>query len=285
MDKNFDTIVLGGGSIKGLYELGAVRYLEEIGYYDYKNVKNFMGTSAGAMIALLLSTGMSPVDILRNLLNINTILETDLSLEDILNFKEDGGILEIDVIVDHVKNMIKKKYNIIPTMKDLYLITKKRLVITTTNVSKSKAVYIDYNSHPDMSCIDALKMSCCIPLVFKRITYQGEFYVDGGITDNFPIKHADNGINKTMGICVEEVQEKGKEDFLGYLYKLINVPINEIQKRQVEQINKKTLIVYIKTKGVNSLNFNVAQDVKTKMFVDGYNVAKEEVDLYEYENF
>ena len=45
---NFDTLVLSGGSTKGIIILGALQYLADNFYLS--EVKNFIGTSSGAII-------------------------------------------------------------------------------------------------------------------------------------------------------------------------------------------------------------------------------------------
>ena len=56
---DFDTIVLAGGSTKGLLTLGALQYA-----YDnniIKNINTFIGTSAGAILCFLLIIGYTPI--------------------------------------------------------------------------------------------------------------------------------------------------------------------------------------------------------------------------------
>ncbi|XP_038076984.1 uncharacterized protein LOC119744871 [Patiria miniata] len=57
----FDTIVFEGGGNKGLAATGAIRVLEELGYWG--NIKRFAGASAGSMVAALASVGYNSYDI------------------------------------------------------------------------------------------------------------------------------------------------------------------------------------------------------------------------------
>ena len=58
---DYDTLVLAGGSSKGLMILGALQY----GFDNYllKNVNTYIGCSAGAMIGYLLAIGYTPIEI------------------------------------------------------------------------------------------------------------------------------------------------------------------------------------------------------------------------------
>ena len=59
---DYDTLVLSGGSSKGIMTLGALQYLYD--NFLLKNIKNYIGTSAGAMICYLLAIGYTPVEII-----------------------------------------------------------------------------------------------------------------------------------------------------------------------------------------------------------------------------
>lgn len=49
--------------------------------------------------------------------------------------------------------------------------------------------YRDFNSreHPTMKISKALRMSCSLPILFKPVRHEGECYIDGGISKNFPV--------------------------------------------------------------------------------------------------
>ncbi|XP_022101338.1 uncharacterized protein LOC110984974 isoform X4 [Acanthaster planci] len=57
----FDAIALEGGGNKGLSATGAIRVLEELGYWE--NIKRFAGASAGSMVAALVAVGCNSHEI------------------------------------------------------------------------------------------------------------------------------------------------------------------------------------------------------------------------------
>ena len=59
---DFDTIVLSGGSIKGIVTLGALQYAKE--NYLLENIKTYIGTSSGAIISYLLAIGYNPIEMI-----------------------------------------------------------------------------------------------------------------------------------------------------------------------------------------------------------------------------
>ncbi len=62
------------------------------------------------------------------------------------------------------------------------------VVICATSLTRRAPLYISSASHPDMSVMDALRMSCAIPLYFTPVVLGGEVLVDGCITDCAPVR-------------------------------------------------------------------------------------------------
>ena len=63
ISSEYDTIVLGGGAIKSFNTIGAIQYVYD-NYLINDNLKTFIGTSGGAMIAYLIIIGYTPVEIM-----------------------------------------------------------------------------------------------------------------------------------------------------------------------------------------------------------------------------
>ena len=85
-------LVISGGGIRAILHLGALKILEEKNIL--KNIKNFAGSSAGSMIALLLCIGYSPNDIIIIFLKIN--LDKFYDISDIFDFLNIYGLINLD---------------------------------------------------------------------------------------------------------------------------------------------------------------------------------------------
>jgi hypothetical protein len=59
---HYDTLVLSGGSSKGIIILGALQYL--IDNYLISNIETYIGTSVGSIICYLLLIGYTPIEII-----------------------------------------------------------------------------------------------------------------------------------------------------------------------------------------------------------------------------
>ncbi len=171
---NFEILCLGGGSIRGFCELGALYYLEKKNIYNIKHIHTLIGSSVGSILALLLCIGYEPFEILQKVNKINSWM--DINAFDLLNFKNERGLLDFKNLIKIIEDLVIPKIGKIPTLGELYKITKKKLIIVTTNVYEKKSVYLDYINNPDLLCTDAIQMSCSIPLIFKQFIYKGDYY-------------------------------------------------------------------------------------------------------------
>lgn len=276
----YNTVCLGGGSIKALYQLGILNLLHEKNILKYENIDTFVGTSAGAIIVFLLNLQYTPIEIFMEILKINKWMDFNITLDHILNLTKDGGIFDISHFMKHVEDLIYKKLSIIPTLHDLYLMTNKKLTIVTTNITTREIEYLNYETHPRLSCIDALKMSCSIPIIFKYVIYDDNIYVDGGLLENFPINYVQhNEHNNIIGICTEGLSDIDY-NFYSYVYTLFSLPIIKLQRQCVDYANiisknsERCLIFNMKTKQ-NVKDYNISNEKKLEMFIDGYNFAKQ----------
>lgn len=275
MTTKFQKVCIGGGCIRGLCELGALHYFYNEGLLD---VHTFVGTSIGAAISLLLCVGYTPMDIFIQASKIESWM--DFEVMDFLNFKDDGGLFDIKNFIKHIETMVKRKLHYIPTLKELYELTHKHLIIVTTNVTKRQSEYIDYQDFPNLSCIDAIQMSCSIPIIFKRFEYNDCYYVDGAMLDNFPIQYINDDKTKILGICVDGYN-KDNPSFLNYVYTLITLPVLEIQRIKIKNLSKNCFVVNVVVNDTPPIDFTLAKDTKMDMFCKGYKYAEE----YCIENF
>ncbi len=273
MEQKFEMVTLSGGGLKGIIQLGALHYFYEKGLYDQKTVHTYSGTSIGSVISLLLICGYTPMDIFSSVYTTNKFFkaEDSLSLWDIM---EKRGLLSINSFIDIISNLVKEKMGKVPTLKQLHEKTGKTLYVVAANISSVKAEYFSYKTHPSLSCIDAIKMSASLPLLFPCVEYNGNCYVDGGLADGFPIHHIDDGKSLTLGIVVYGVDRSLKEDTLmGYIYRLINLPINTITKLRCKNLGSNVTLVEIDCGDIPVIQFSMSSEKKMEMFLKGYNTV------------
>lgn len=273
----FNTLVLSGGSIKGIALLGALSYLQSSKLLD--RITNFIGTSIGSIICYLLSIGYSPIEIMVYLCT-HKVLEKLTSLNVVSLFNGEGA-MSFFSIQDSLEKMTVDKIGEFLTLGSLKEKYNKKLICVTYNYSKRKPEYLSPDTHPDIPCITAIRMSSNLPFVFERFKYMGDYYIDGGVANNFAIDILDDGINRIIGICVcteKEYSGDGKEvsaiGILSYLYSLIVIPVNMIVNYNIAKASDRCKIISIILPEVNLFNFSLPIPSQLDMFSNGYTCAK-----------
>ena len=269
-----DTIVLSGGGIKGIGQLGALHYCREKGYLDMSRVNTLAGTSIGSIICLLLVCGFEPIEIFSEVYQKDSFFK----MGDVKNFWDlvkDFGLMAITPLIAEIERMILKKYAKIPTLLELYELTGKTLIVAVSNVTKTKAEYFSHITRPHLLCIDAVKFSSNLPVIFQRLHYNDCYYVDGGLLDNFPIKQVDRGTNRILGIVTIGADNSSDDQgVFNYLYRLIIMPINMITELRQEKAGANSAIITMNFDNIPVLDFSMPPAKKMQMFVDGYKEAE-----------
>ena len=215
----YTNLVLSGGALRGVGLLGAIKYLEELDYIKY--IKNYIGTSAGAIICFFIILGYNSNEIIDIIIKeINTMV--DLDFENIPNFLDDYGIDDCKKNKEVFTKYLKLKTD----LEDITFIdfTKKfglNLIITGSNLTTHNLDYFNVDNTPTMSIINALLITSCLPLIYKPIQYNECIYIDGGIYNNFAIDYFEKNKNETLGINVNSYFSRKNNNFVDYFNNII----------------------------------------------------------------
>ena len=245
----YKTLCLSGGGSSGISIIGSLKFLEENKVFNNFSIKKYVGTSVGSIIAFLLNLNYNLDFILEfiNTFNINIIFE-NLNID---NLFEDYGLLKGDKLINILKSILYKKYKINNvSFKELYKITKKKICIIGSNVSKNREEYFSYETTPDLSVIKAIRISSSIPIIFTPVIMNNDYYCDGGLTNNFPINYCNK--KYTLGLIVCNNGETDINCISSYLSSIYN---NIIKYTNIKnKYNKKNTIFLKGIKGALNLN-------------------------------
>lgn len=295
------SLVLESGGIKGISLIGAVDYLYEQGILTQQDTKEFIGSSAGSVVCLLLAVGYTPKEISK------IIIETDFKyyLNDpwyytIWNLKSYNGLHTCYRFTNLLAKLLKKKgFNKNTTLLELYQQTGNILVTTGTSLNTRDVYYFNYFTTPDIKVIQAVKISISIPFLFsaEKITLDNKQYTftDGGVLKGYPLYYFDicrhfNTYYKTDSDildAIEKNEEKESTKLSQQLHQLndtIGVLILEENKEQnnkyyngFDQINGildftkafvNTIMTTIEKNNIeNPLVFNQQNDFWTRTIV------------------
>ncbi len=211
----YDGIVLSGGSTSGLLMLGRLHMLMQQGRLRLEEIELFCGTSAGAIICLLLCLGLQPEQIATELAGGQAF--DQLSKFNLRRTLRGEGILDQGVIEAEVRRVAGKSPVCLDLaglegsasgtgkatrelcMRDL----RARFVCCSFNFDRRQVCYHDSLLQPDADPFAVVMASCAIPFLFRPALLSGECHVDGGIIDNFPLQQAaERGCRRILGVLV-----------------------------------------------------------------------------------
>lgn len=270
------TLVLPGVSIHMITLLGALDYLNDNQFLN--GIGTFVGTSSGAICSYLLAIGYTPFEIMVHLRITNVF--TELKKISLKNMVTGKGAVDFNVIRDELEKMTIKKVNQYLTLKQLYKLYGKHLVCCTYNLSKHIVEYISFENYPDMPCMVALQMSANIPLVFSDFKYFGDYYIDGGVLDKFPLGHAlslgtENTIlSVTTPPFNNMYNEPPSSNLLNYVHDIASITLDNSLKKYIKNTPKGCEIYVIESTSHSSFDFNIDKKKITDMFVSGRNQMK-----------
>lgn len=276
---DYDTLVLCGSSAKGILTIGALQYL--VDNFLLKNIHTYIGTSSGLIICYLLSIGYTPIEIM-------VYICTHQLLEKMHNFNivsmmNGTGACSFSYIQEQLEKMTITKIGFLPTLKDIKIKFEKTLICVTHNLTLNQTEYLSYENNPDLPCIIALKMSSNLPFVFENFKYNGNFYVDGGISDNFAIDIGDKLGKKILGITIDIEEENfnsnSNMNILEYIYKLMFIPITQSTEYKIKLASSRCKIFKLKYSDIKFFNFNINSKAKLEMFSSGYSQIKQIYEL------
>lgn len=273
-EKNYDTLVLSGGGIKGFSLLGGVQSLLDLDLG--KNIHTYVGTSVGAIIGYLLAIGYTPIEIIVSLYT-NKYLEKMQSFN-IVSMFNGNGATSFNNLNESLEKLTLSKIGKLLTLGKLKEQFGKTLICATYNMTVCTMEYLGPDNHPDLPCLTALRMSSNIPLIFDRFKYMDNYYVDGGIADNFPISKAIQIGKNVVGLYLQieenSLQDEPEHGIITYFLRLMYVSMIHGTKIQVEQTKDKCTAIPIKGEMRNIVEFDVKSKVRLEMFSNGYESVK-----------
>lgn len=237
--KHITHLVFGGNALRTLCLCGVLRYI-----YCYnldKLIRNVSGTSMGAFFVMAFALKI-PIERLEKIIYkvCSDPKLTKINGEAFLNIIDTYGLGSSLNYFDDIREFIKETYH----QDDLTFIelskkTGVNLFVSATRVNDGSNVIFNVNDTPDISIIDAVAASMCVPFLSKPILIDGYYYIDGYLTNNFPIDcfedvNKDNILGVALNVSSDYNTpsiEKNKEiSFSAYLYNIIHIFYNNTYK-------------------------------------------------------
>ena len=198
MAYHFRNLVFEGGGVKGIAYVGALEVLDREGIL--KDIKRVAGTSAGAMIAVLVGLGFSAEELRKILWDIdfnNFMDDTWGVIRDTKRLIKEYGWYKGDFFRNLMAGYVKEKtgngeatFREVETMR-LSGKPFRDISLIGSDLSTGVSRIFSAQFTPDVKVADAARISMSIPLIFsavKGVKGDKHIYVDGGLLDNYYIK-------------------------------------------------------------------------------------------------
>jgi len=279
-------LVISGGGPSGFITYGAAKLLSKEQFWSIDDIKTIYGCSIGAYMGVILSLKydwntlddyfikrpwekiieLSPSTLVESYLNKGIIGESFIkaSIEPLLTAKN----LEINI-----------------TMKELYEYNNIEIHIYATNINSYNLSKIDisYKTHPDIELVKALCMTTAYPFAFQPVMYEGDYYIDGGMLNNYPLddcikdtecKHDEILSFKNIWIIQKDYKIEENSNIFDYLFVLLR-KMQRYVDTEPRQINDVKYTVRCLLEDLNGIpawyNAVATEDMRSKLITKGVN--------------
>ncbi len=276
----YTSIVIAGGALKVLAVIGILKYLEEKDLLKY--VKNYVGTSAGAIMSLLLALGYNSNEIHK--LVLQTLEDKNITTfnpSEIFDIFDNYGLSNGDNLEILFNKIIMKKFQ----KNDLSFIefakaTGKNLVICISNLTKEKHEYCSVDTTPNFSVAKAIRISCSIPLMYSPVILNDNIYLDGGLYNNFPIDYfSDHVLKDILGINIITTNYQKSDNFINYIRFILNSLIEKFNTKSINNKDRNVITLEFEDDdnwfSISEVKISLTKDKLEKYISHGYQVAKD----------
>lgn len=229
------------------------------------------------MISLLLNVGYEPLQILSAGTSTNFFDDfTSCTVsEKFSEIRNNSGLIPTESATRQLEKMISSRMGSIPTMDELFKITKKKLVIVSYNLTEKRTEYISHETYPEMSCITAVITSITIPFLFYKVIYNGFNFIDGAFSNPLPVDAFDNGKDNILGIYTEnEMNPHSEDSFSNYVHNIITCPISRIREYIIASSSDRCRFLSLRSNIIDIIGITLSLNDKVDMFVAGIGGAK-----------
>lgn len=267
------TCIFGGGAIRGVAYVGALKALDELGV----EIQTLAGSSVGSIIASLLAVGYTTNEIYEIIIGVNFDLFRDIHF----GFGKNFALSKGEVFLEWLREVIEKKFygenykkgeNPTVKFKDL----DKDLVIITTDLTNFKCKEFSKQETPDFEVATAIRISSSMPGLMSPIKYEDLELVDGDLQKSWPLwKLSENLYPKNERVLefrLEGDYDRNGKNAIDYINTVYSCVTSIATKSVVEEYGHKDSFDYvtINTGDIVIVDFNLSKDKREELIDAGY---------------
>lgn len=266
-------IVISGGGALAFNFYGALKQSNKMGMWKHENIKAYYGTSAGAIMAVMMALKCD-WDTLDNYL-INRPWEK-VVIFDILElpfYYGRNGILDMEFINTlYGPIFAANDIDMNITLADFKAVTAVDLFIYATVFHTLEICEFSAEATPNVRVLDAVYVSSSLPILFVPMKIDGVVYMDGFLYLDYPIvKCLEKGCNPATvlgikkSIALKPYEYDESMNMFDYLMQLVNSGFTKTQLTHYPGIENVKEIVVTSNPGDMSKIFDLATSKDTRI--------------------
>ena len=189
------TCLFGGGAIRGLASVGAIRALEELNV-DFDIIG---GSSVGSIFATLLACGYKSYELENLFMKVNFELFKDIHL----GIGKGIALSRGGIFVDWLNELIVEKLEVNKRTKLTFKDLEQDLVIITTNLKAFNTQEFSKFETPDFEIAKAIRISSSMPGLMPPFKYNNADLVDGDLQKASPMWKLTDTLNNSESRILE----------------------------------------------------------------------------------
>jgi len=261
-------IYLSGGGMASITHIGALQELST--QFSIKAVKEWMGVSAGGLLAMCICIGYT-LDELMDLymrFDFTNVNDVDSISGWLLYFGMDTGdrLYRLITACLHVKGLSSEL-----TFQELNTQFGCSLRIIATDLNEGKPIVFCHDTTPDYCIAHAVRASASIPYYYQPFICpkSGHFLVDGACTSNIPLFLLSKEEQaRTLSILIRNlIDRKEVLEIQDFLLRPLNVLY--AQKMYIESMYYDSHCIQIMLDGIDIMDFSLSDEVKQTIIQKG----------------
>ena len=214
-------LVFSGGGTRVLFFVPALVELEKKGLLN--DIKDYWGTSAGALLAAYLALTHSATGLYTAIRDINYTKFRDINPANIFDMAQTWGMDDGHSLVKEIERIFElcgvgfgKK-----TMGDV-----PGLHIIVSDLNSHEVLDLNSATYPDVRISEAIRASMGVPFMYKPYKHStsGHYWVNGALKANFPwdLLPDDTARKTALGFTFDKSWIDGPRTFTDYMFSMIH---------------------------------------------------------------
>ncbi len=270
-------IVLSSGGARIICHAGALKALQEAGLLVA--VREYIGSSAGAIAAMALAIGYSIQELTYHLLGFDFTELQDpnaFDMENVMNVLDTNGFDNGDTMMAYFASILEQRgFSPRLTFAQLRRMRGVTLRILATDVHEATPFEFSPIRTPNISILEGVLASVAIPFYFapRKAPKTGGWLADGGLLYHYPLPYlSEQEQNEAIGICLctrhEAPPPQQVEEEPWLFFKRVIQLILQPPRLSHERKHKNT--IYIETPPSFIVNFSLTPTHKKTLFESAY---------------